>query len=186
MATGDGPKWLDPGSRTSSASEGGWQSVLKSGLVSSITLVIGFLLGTLTEWQKEASAVEKLYLEQRIKVFVQTGEHFEAYRLNWSRMTDFALWEWELLKKRETLSADDKKRKEGYRTDRDSSKDRLFADFRAARLFYSDGVNRRIEEFVAFDANLDQKTVDKLPPISAWNDHQTLILEAMRAEVRKK
>jgi len=151
-----------------------------------VILVAGFSLGLVTEIFKEASAEEKLFLEHRMKIFIAAGEHFEAYRLNWSRLIEFGHWEWEQRKKGQVLSPGEIARRDKYVGARDLSKEHLFSQLRAARLFFSPEVGKRIDAFRAFDSDQSIKTVDKLAPISAWDLHQNAILEQMRAEVRKK
>jgi hypothetical protein len=165
---------------------GWWEFALKSVIAPGVLLLVGFGFGIATELFKEASAEEKIFLEQRMKIFVQTGEHFETYRLNWSRLIDFANWEWEQRKKGQTLSPAELARRDKYVAARDTSKEQLFAQFRATRLFFGPEVAKRVDAFRAFDAEQSIRTVDKLAPISAWDAHQNALLDQMRVEVRRK
>lgn len=145
-----------------------------------------YWLGSLTDKNRETSADERLYLEQRMKVFIATGEHFEAYRLNWSRLIGFAEYEWDSRRKKQPLTEKEQENGKKYWNDRDKAKDLLFADLNAARLFFSDDVAKLVDDFKKFDGEQHNKTVDKLPPIREWGKYQQTILEAMRKEVRRK
>lgn len=162
-------------------------TALLTTLIASIPMaMLAYHLSSLTEKQKGISADEKLYLEQRMKLFIATGEHFEAYQLNWSRLIVFANYEWERLKHKQPLTEKELENKKKYSNDRDKAKDLLFADLTAARLFFSDDVVRLIDTFKTFDGKQHDKTVDKLPLIEEWGKHQKAILDAMRKEVRRK
>ena len=139
--------------------------ILQSVITALVTILLAsvpmagftYYLASLAEKQKEVSAEERLFLEQRMKVFIATGEHFEAYQQNWSRLISFAKYEWERLKKKEPLTEKEQENKKKYWIDRDKAKDSLYADLRSVRLFFSHEVTKLIDDFRKFDGEQNDK-----------------------------
>jgi hypothetical protein len=161
-----------------------WRSAI---LVPAIPLLIGFGLGSVTEWRKDVSTEERLYLEQRMKVFAATSDQFAPYVLNWGRTIKFARYEWELAKQGKKLTDADAVEKVKNLDARRRTKDQLYAQLEVAKLFFSAEVASKINAFKEFDGKQDALTVDRLPAgREPWEGHHDKILAAMIKEVRTK
>jgi len=155
-------------------------------LIPAIPLVVGFGLGWVTEWRKDVSTEERLYLEQRMKVFAATSDQFAPYVLNWGRTINLARYEWRLAEKKEKLSPEAAVEMVKNLDARRKAKDQLYAQLEVAKLFFSDKVAAKIRAFKKFDSEQDLLTVKDLPGRDAWERHHDEILAAMIAEVRTK
>lgn len=157
-----------------------WKTLLQSTAVLIATALIGYVAGILSEGRQQETYERRLYLEQRMKLFVSMTTNFAGYLENQERLVTFVAG-----KKKEggVKGKRDLDQRTKYFQDRDVARDRLWADLDQAQLLFSPNVVQRVREFKIFFAQHRLGTVETLPVKDEYVARKDAILMAMRDEV---
>lgn len=147
-----------------------------------VTAVLGFGVGFLLDTKKASSDEDRLYLEERMKLWLSTAGHFNKFLVNYERLNSMAA----LRQKQGRLTRDEEERFRRFERDRTAAREELFEDLDEAPLFFSEKVSTRIGAFKAFFEKYKLATLAELPPMEEWTRRKDDILLEMRTEVRGK
>jgi hypothetical protein len=156
-----------------------WKSTLLAVAIAAFTALLGYWTGMLSEGRQQETYERRLYLEQRMKLFVSTSADFVGYLENWERLNTIAGVE-----AKRALDKEGKERKARYEKDRTAAREHLWVDLEQASLFYSPAVGQKIAAFQKyFDAHKNA-TIENMPPKDEYLAHKDAVLGAMRDEVK--
>jgi hypothetical protein len=156
-----------------------WKSTLLAGAAAVFTALLGYWTGVLSESRQQETYERRLYLEQRMKLFVSTSADFVGYLENWERLNTIARVE-----AKQALDKEGRERKSRYEKDRTAARERLWVDLEQARLFYSPAVAEKIASFQKYFEAHKNATIGQMPPKDEYLAHKDAVLGAMRDEVK--
>jgi len=136
----------------------------------------------LLERVKARRSEQTLFLETRMRLWLDCASAFSAYLLSWSRLIAIAKYEQDL----GTLSDLEAARKNKYVDSRNDARQQLHCCLDQAFLFFSKDVIARIDAFRDFDQRYRIAKVEEMPTHNEWQKHQANILTAMKYEVGVK
>lgn len=157
-----------------------WKTLLQSSAVPLITALLGYGAGVLSEGRQQETYERRLYLEQRMKLFVSTTTNFAGFLENQERLVTFVSHK---EKSGGVRSKRDLDQRTKYFQDRDVARDRLWADLDQAQLLFSPIVVKAVDDFRSFFAKHRLGTAETLPPKAEYVARKDAILRAMRDEV---
>jgi hypothetical protein len=157
------------------------EAALQMAAVPLLSALLGYGVGVLTAQREQETYERRLYLEQRMKLFVSTTANFSGYLENHERLVTFVSHKMQTggLKERRDLDQRTK-----YFQDRDAARDRLWADLDQAQLLFGADVVRPIGDFRSFFEQHRLGTVDTLPAKAEYVKRKDAILIAMRDAIR--
>ena len=173
--------WARNTARAKAKSEPWWKEILKSGAAPLITALIGYGVGVVTEGRQQETYERRLYLEQRMKLFLSTATNFTGYVENLERLNTISL---AASLSEAGLTPEMKERRDRYEKDRTAARERLWADLEQAQLFFSPAVAKEVTAFRSFFEKHQNATLKTMPPKIEYVRHKEAVLVAMRNEVR--
>lgn len=158
-----------------------WKTILTSSAVPILTALIGYGVGVMSEVRQQETYERRLYLEQRMKLFVSASTNFTGYLENLERLNTITA---SVEKTGKGFSKETRERRDRYEKDRTAARERLWADLEQAQLFFSPAVSQEVAAFKSFFEKHQNATLATMPPKSQYARYKDGILIAMRNEVR--
>jgi hypothetical protein len=160
----------------------GWKAtVLQLTAVPLLSALLGYGAGVLSAQRDQETYERRLYLEQRMKLFVSTTTDFSGFLENHERLQTFVAYRMQNGGFKDKRELD---QRASYYQARDAARDRLWADLDQAQLLFADDVTRRVDDFRGFYAEHRLDLYDKLPPKTEFVKRKDAILVAMRDAIR--
>lgn len=156
-----------------------WMVIFQYWIPPLITAVLGFAVGLYMSRMGDISAERRLYLTSRVNQAEVVATSFDQYIENWRRLIQIATYE----KQKGRLDEDETKRKNGYVTARDVSRDKLFGGLGALELYFGPKVLQKAAEFRSWDDAQTVKPLEQLPPLTEWRKHKAAVISVIRNEM---
>lgn len=147
-----------------------------------ITALLGLIAGLMLSTYNANISDNRYFLEKRTIVADGIAKEFSTYVLNWGRLIQLR----KQFDSKKTEPTDEEK--ENFKRvvfNRNDSRDRLFALFDSAHLYYGDDTSVMISEYRDWDIKQSTLKIDQLPDIKEWHDWQKNIIRKLHKEIAK-
>jgi len=153
--------------------------VLNRWLPGLITVVTGGYLASILfpKLQKKARRNSQ-FEEKRLEIAEKIVQDFNRYIVAWRRLIQIS--EFELT---QGLSDAEQERKTQFVMQRNERRDNLLDSLKLCQLYFCEGACKEIQRFVDWDEKQTRQSLDQLPNIEAWREHESTLLSLIRNEI---
>lgn len=153
--------------------------VLSRWLPGLITVVAGGYMASILfpKLQRNSQRITQIE-EKKIAIAEEIVQCFNRYIVSWRRLIQISKLETE-----RALSDDEADRKIGFVVERNERRDALLDKLKLCQLYFCDSTCGEIARFVDWDERQSSKSLEELPELTAWRQHENTIVGLIKDEI---